>query len=55
MDEPYFDARRAKGKRGRSAHGKISVFGILQSASKVYTEIVSDCAQRRSGKSLEGK
>jgi transposase-like protein len=46
VDESYFGARRIKGKRGRGAYGKTSVFGILQQGGKVYTEIVPDCARK---------
>jgi transposase-like protein len=46
VDESYFGAKRVKGKRGRGAGGKTSVFGILQRNGKVYTEIVPDCARK---------
>jgi transposase-like protein len=46
VDESYFGARRIRGKRGRGAYGKISVFGILQRGGQVYTEIVPDCARK---------
>ena len=42
VDESYFGARRAKGKRGRGAYGKTIVFGLLKREGKVYTEIVPD-------------
>ena len=42
VDESYFGARRIKGKRGRGAYGKTTVFGLLKREGKVYTEIVSD-------------
>ena len=43
VDESYFGARRAKGKRGRGASGKTIVFGLLKRGDKVYTEIVPNC------------
>jgi transposase-like protein len=46
VDESYFGARRIRGKRGRGAYGKISVFGILQRGGQVYTEIMPDCARK---------
>jgi transposase-like protein len=45
VDESYFGARRAKGKRGRGATGKTIVFGLYKRQGKVYTEIVPDCSQ----------
>jgi len=38
-DESYFGGKR-KGQRGRSAKGKIVVFGLLKRQGKVYTAIV---------------
>lgn len=55
VDESYFGARRVKGKRGRGAAGKTPVFGILQRSSKVYTEIVPDCAKRTLQAIIRGK
>ena len=43
VDESYFGARRARGKRGRGASGKTIVFGIFKRNGCVYTEIVPDC------------
>jgi len=37
LDESYFGARRVRGKRGRGAHGKTIVFGIIKRHDKVYT------------------
>jgi len=45
VDESYFGARRAKGRRGRGAYGKTIVFGIFKRNGHVYTEIVSDCSK----------
>jgi transposase len=44
LDESYFGARRVRGKRGRGAHGKTPVFGMLKRNGKVYTQIVSNCS-----------
>ena len=41
MDESYFGGRR-KGNRGRSAAGKVPVFGILERGGKVTVEVVPD-------------
>ena len=59
LDESYFGARRVRGKRGRGAKGKISVFGILKRDGKVYTQIVENCSKNElmpiiKGKILEG-
>ena len=40
-DESYFGGVR-KGKRGRGAAGKITVFGLLKRSGKVYTAIIPD-------------
>ena len=45
VDESFFGARRVKGKRGRGAYGKTTVFGVFERAGKVYTEIVPDCSK----------
>ncbi len=55
VDESYFGARRVKGKRGRGAHGKIPVFGILQRGCKVYTETIPNCAQKMLRDIIRGK
>ena len=39
VDERFFGARRAKGKRGRGASGETIVFGLLKRNGKVYTKI----------------
>jgi len=41
LDESYFGGHR-KGKRGRGAAGKVTVFGILKRKGKVYTVVVND-------------
>ena len=38
-DESYFGGVR-KGKRGRGAAGKVTVFGLLKRGGKVYTAII---------------
>ncbi len=45
VDESYFGAHRARGRRGRGAYGKTFVFGLLKRQGMVYTEIVSDCSK----------
>ena len=45
VDESYFGGKRIKGKRGRGAYKKTSVFRILNRGGKVYTEVVPDCAK----------
>jgi len=45
VDESLFGPRRVKGKRGRGAYGKTTVFGIFERDGQVYTEIVSDCSK----------
>lgn len=45
LDESFFGARRAPGKRGRGASGKTIVFGIFERNGEVYTEIVEDCSK----------
>jgi len=40
-DESCFGGTR-KGERGRGAFGKVAVFGLLKSAGKVFTAIVSN-------------
>ncbi|MFT7223810.1 MAG: transposase [Cellvibrionaceae bacterium] len=41
VDESYFGGSR-KGKRGRGAAGKVSIFGLLKRNGKVYTKIIAD-------------
>ena len=45
VDGSCFGARRAKGVRGRGAHGKTIVFGLLRRNGRVYTESVPDCSK----------
>ena len=41
LDESYFGGVR-KGKRGRGAIGKMTVFGLLKRKGKVFTKIIND-------------
>jgi len=41
IDETYFGGKR-KGKRGRGAHNKVIVFGILERDGQVYTTVIPD-------------
>lgn len=44
-DESYFGPRRVRGRRGRGAHGKTIVFGLLKRGNQVYTEIVPNASK----------
>ena len=44
IDESYFGARRVLGVRGRGAHGKHIVFGLIKRGGKVYTQVVKNCS-----------
>ena len=44
IDESYFGARRVRGLRGRGAHGKHIVFGLIKRGGKVYTQVVRNCS-----------
>ncbi len=55
VDESYFGARRARGKRGRGASGKTIVFGIFKRNGSVYTEIVPDCKARTLQSVMRGR
>ena len=55
VDESYFGATRVKGKRGRGAYGKTTVFGIYERAGRVYTEIVPDCSRATLQGIIRGK
>ena len=46
IDESYFGARRVRGKRGRGAGKKTSVFGMLKRNNCVYTQIVKHCSAK---------
>ena len=43
LDENYLGGHR-KGKRGREAGGKVSVFGLLQRGGRVYAKIIPNSA-----------
>ncbi|PIE06484.1 MAG: hypothetical protein CSA74_12220, partial [Rhodobacterales bacterium] len=45
VDESLFGPRRMKGKRGRGAYGKTTVFGIFERDGQVCTEIVPGCSK----------
>ena len=55
VDESYFGARRVKGKAGRGASGKTTVFGIFERQGQVLTEIVPDCSRRTLQGIIRGK
>jgi transposase-like protein len=55
VDESFFGARRVKGKRGRGAHGKIIVFGLIKRHGQVYTQIVPDYAKATLQAIIRGK
>ena len=46
LDKSYFGPRRVRGKRGRGAGSKISVFGLFKCGGQVFTEIVLDCSKK---------
>ncbi|MDR1960247.1 MAG: IS1595 family transposase, partial [Planctomycetaceae bacterium] len=59
LDESYFGAKRVRGKRGRGAAGKTSVFGLLKREGKVFVTVVPHCSKEAlmpiiQGKILEG-
>jgi len=55
VDESLFGARRVKGKRGRGAYGKTTVFGIFERDGKLYTQIVSNCSKATLQGIIRGK
>jgi transposase len=55
LDESYFGARRVRGKRGRGARGKTSVFGIYKRNGRVYTEIIPNCKKASIQAIIRGK
>ena len=59
LDESYFGAKRARGKKGRGAAGKTPVFGLLKRDGSVYVEMVENYSKEQlmpiiQGKILEG-
>jgi transposase len=44
-DEPYFGPKLIRGKRGRGAGGKTTVFGLFKRGNYVYTEIVPNASK----------
>ena len=55
LDESYFGVRRVRGKRGRGAAGKISVFGLLKRDGKVFVTIVPNCSREELMPIIQGK
>lgn len=55
VDESFFGARRAKGKRGRGASGKTIVFGLFKRKGKVYTKIIPNCSRATLQAVIRGK
>jgi len=55
VDESYFGARRVRGKRGRGAHGKTVVFGVLKRDGKVYTQIILSVSRKEIMPIIKGK
>ena len=55
VDESYFGAKRVKGKRGRGAHGKTIVFGILKRNGCVYTQIVPNVSRKTLHSIIKGR
>ena len=45
-DESCFGPRRVRGKRGRGAGGKTSVFGLCKCGGQVDTETGPDCSKK---------
>jgi transposase len=41
VDKSYFGGMQ-KGKQGRGAAGKVTVFGLLKHGGKVYTQVIAD-------------
>lgn len=55
VDESFFGARRARGKRGRGAGSKTIVFGIYKRNGKVFTEIVPNAAKKTLQNIIRGR
>ena len=55
VDESLFGAKRVKGKRGRGAYGKTTVFGIYERQGLVYTEVVPNCSKATLQRIIRGK
>ena len=47
FDEPYFGARRVRGKTGLGAWGKTPVFGLLKRGGKVFVTVLASAMQSR--------
>ena len=55
VDESWFGAKRVKGKRGRGAYGKTTVFGVYERQGQIYTEVVPDCSKATLQGIIRGK
>ena len=55
LNESYFGPRRVRGKRGRGAGSKTSVFGLFKRGGQVYTEIVPNCSKMTLQAIIRGK
>lgn len=55
VDESLFGTKRVKGKRGRGAYGKSTVFGIYERQGLVYTEVVPNCSKAALQGIIRGK
>jgi len=54
IDESYFGGKR-KGNRGRGAHNKTIVFGILERKGQVYTKIVENVSKETLMEEIKNK
>ena len=55
IDESYFGARRVRGGKGRGAHGKHIVFGLIKRGGKVYSQVVKNCSANELIPIIRGK
>ena len=55
IDESYFGARRVRGVRGRGAHSKHIVFGLIKRGGKVYSQVVKNCSANELIPIIRGK
>jgi transposase len=55
LEEPYFGAKRVRGKRGRGAAGKTPVFGLAKRGGKVFVKIVKTCSKEELLPVIQGK
>jgi len=52
---PNLGGRRVRGKKGRGARGRTTVFGILERHGKGYMEIVPDTAKKPPQAAIRGQ